>query len=104
MIKIEEQILNNLEFIKKNIYSYNYEIETSIEMLPNLIKLGKTKKEKLQILMMCYISNPSLNELRDWSLNTFKRYVKQTDDFYEHDLYYFNKCYKLIELTKGRVI
>ena len=93
----EEKIYNMLDCIKNNI-DIDFDIYTSIKEYKNYVKLGRNKKERLQILIMCYVDKPTIDELNDWSLNDLLYYIKETDDidFYEEDMIEINKCVDLI--------
>ena len=48
---------------------------------------------------MCYVNNPTIEELNNWTLEQFLEYVKETDDeeFFEQDMVEIRKCIKIIE-------
>lgn len=94
----EEKIYNMLDCIKNNI-EMDFDIFTSIKEYQNYVKLGRNKKERLQILIMCYVDKPTIKELNDWSLNDLLEYIRETDDidFYEDDMIEIKKCIDLIE-------
>lgn len=94
----EEKIYNMLDCIKNNI-EMDFDIFTSIKEYQNYVKLGRNKKERLQILIMCYVYKPTIKELNYWSLNDLLEYIRETDDidFYEDDMIEIKKCIDLID-------
>lgn len=102
----KKTILQNLKNIKENV-EQNYDIICSLDDFPNYIKLGETKKEKIQILIMLYVINVTLEELKTWDFEKIKNYIYDNEkDYYnfigtekekaESDKI-FNECFKIIE-------
>ena len=60
------------------------------------VKFGTTNKERLQILIMCYVVNPKLEELNNWTINDLLNYIKETDEYYEKDKEIIERCVNLI--------
>lgn len=77
----------------------NYNIYSPIRKFKNYVALGKTSKERLQILIMCYVNNPTIEELNNWTLENLLDYIKETDDeeYYGQDMIEIRKCIKLIK-------
>lgn len=76
----------------------NFNLFVDIKEYKKYVELGRNNKEKLQILIMCYVDNPTIDELNNWSLNDLLDYIKETDEeFYEQDMIEIKKCIELIE-------
>ena len=93
---IKKQVIKLLDNIK-NKKDGNYEIITDFEQFPELVKFGRNKKEKLQVLIMCYCSNPTIEELENLTLQEVVNYIKDTDEYYNKDKKYINKCIEIIK-------
>lgn len=93
----KETIYKKLDSIKKG-EQLDFNIFADVREYKNYVKLGRNSKERLQILIMCYVDNPTIEELNSWTINKFAEYVKETDDekFYEQDILEINKCVELI--------
>ena len=96
---MEKDIYNLLDKLKNGIRE-DFNIYVGVEEYKDIVKLGRNGKEKLQLLIMCYVNNPTIEELNNWTLEQFLEYVKETDDeeFFEQDMVEIRKC---IEMIKG---
>lgn len=92
-----EKVRDLLDNIK-NGNEIDFNIMVEIQSWEQYVRLGKTKKERLQILIMCYVVNPTLEILNNWTLENLLDYIEETDDkeFYEKDMKEINKCVDLI--------
>lgn len=95
---MEKDIYNLLDNLKNGIRE-DFNIYVGVEEYKDIVKLGRNEKEKLQLLIMCYVNNPTIEELNNWTLNDLLEYIKETDDeeFYEQDMVEIRKCIKIIE-------
>lgn len=95
---MEKDIYHLLDNLKNGIRE-DFNIYVGVEEYKDIVKLGRNRKEKLQLLIMCYVINPTIEELNNWTLEQFLKYVKETDDeeFYEQDMVEIRKCIKIIE-------
>ena len=95
---MEKDIYNLLDNLKNGIRE-DFNIYVGVEEYKDIVKLGRNGKEKLQLLIMCYVNNPTIEELNNWTLNDLLEYIKETDDeeFYEQDMVEIRKCIKIIE-------
>ena len=95
---MEKEIYEMLDNLK-NGKQTDFNIFVGVEEYKDYVKLGRNSKERLQILIMCYVNNPKIDELNNWSLNDLLEYIKETDDeeFYEQDMVEIKKCIELIE-------
>lgn len=95
---MEKDIYNLLDNLKNEIRE-DFNIYVGVEEYKDIVKLGRNGKEKLQLLIMCYVNNPTIEELNNWTLEQFLEYVKETDDeeFFEQDMVEIRKCIKIIE-------
>lgn len=95
---MEKDIYNLLDNLKNGIRE-DFNIYVGVEEYKDIVKLGRNGKEKLQLLIMCYVNNPTIEELNNWTLEQFLEYVKETDDedFFEQDMVEIRKCIKIIE-------
>lgn len=96
---MEKDIYNLLDNLKNGIRE-DFNIYVGVEEYKDIVKLGRNGKEKLQLLIMCYVNNPTIEELNNWTLEQFLEYVKETDDeeFFEQDMVEIRKC---VEIIKG---
>lgn len=93
----KESIYKKLDNLKNGIED-DFNLFVGVEEYKKYVELGRNKKEKLQILIMCYVDNPTIDELNNWSLNDLLDYIKETDEeFYEQDMIEIKKCIELIE-------
>lgn len=94
-----EEYINNLLETLREIPRIDFNLYVGIENYKDCVKLGRNTKERLQILIMCYVNNPTIDELLNWTLNDLLEYIKETDDeeFYEQDMVEINKCIELIK-------
>jgi len=93
----KESIYQKLDNLKNGIED-DFNLFVGVEEYKKYVELGRNKKEKLQILIMCYVDNPTIDELNNWSLNDLLDYIKETDEeFYEQDMIEIKKCIELIE-------
>lgn len=94
---MEKDIYNLLDNLKNGIRE-DFNIYVGVEEYKDIVKLGRNRKEKLQLLIMCYVNNPTIEELNNWTLEQFLEYVKETDDeeFFEQDMVEIRKCIDLI--------
>ena len=101
---MSEDIYEKLNILKE-IENIDFNIYVGFDEYVDFVKLGRTKKERLQILIMCYVNNPTIEELKNWSLDDLLNYIKDTDDieFYEQDMVVIRQCIKLIneDIDKG---
>lgn len=88
------EMLDNL----KNGNQIDFNIFVGVEEYKDYVKFGRNSKERLQILIMCYVINPKIDELNNWTLDDLLAYIKNTDDeeFYEQDMVEIRKCIDLI--------
>lgn len=94
---MENKVKMLLDCLKKK-QQIEYDIYTTFEEFKNYVALGKTSKERLQILIMCYVDNPTIEELNNWTLEDLLEYIKETDvEFYGQDMIEIRKCIKLIK-------
>lgn len=95
---MEKDIYNLLDNLKNGIRE-DFNIYVGVEEYKDIVKLGRNGKEKLQLLIMCYVNNPTIEELNNWTLEQFLEYVKETGDeeFFEQDMVEIRKCIKIIE-------
>lgn len=89
-------ILKDLEDIANGVRR-NYEIFIDFSKYAKLVKVGRTYRERLQILIMCYYVNPTLEELQNLTLADVVKYIEDTDEKYKKDITYLVKCVKLIK-------
>lgn len=93
----KESIYQKLDNLNNRIED-NFNLFVDIKEYRKYVELGRNNKEKLQILIMCYVDNPTIDELNNWSLNDLLDYIKETDEeFYEQDMIEIKKCIELIE-------
>ena len=94
---MEKEIYEMLDNLKQG-KQIDFNIFVGVDEYKNYVKLGRNSKERLQILIMCYVNNPKIDELNNWSLNDLLEYIKETDDeeFYEQDMVEIRKCIDLI--------
>lgn len=90
---IEDVIKENLENIKNNV-QINYQVETDIEKFVDLVKLGNTYKERLQILIMIYFVNPNLYELKNFTIEEVAKCIEETENMIYKPFYI--ECFKAI--------
>lgn len=86
-------LLENFKEFEKQNNEFDYSIESDIDIWKDLLKLFKTKDERLKALIMLYTYNVGLYELNNWDLADLKRYIYDTEEEK-----YFNKYKKLFEL------
>ena len=95
MEEILEMAKNNLQYLK-NEKDIDYSIITDFKNFPTIIYIGKTRSERLQLLVMCYYHNPRLKELQNATLDNVLEYIKNTDEYFERDEGIISKCVDLI--------
>ena len=95
MEEILEMAKNNLQYLK-NEKDIDYSIIKKNKNFPTIIKIGKTRKERLQLLVMCYYHNPRLKELQNANLDNVLEYIKNTDEYFEKDEGIISECIDLI--------
>lgn len=91
----EERVNNLLKNIKKRVET-DFNLMVGVQDWELYVKFGTTKKERLQILIMCYVANPKLEELNNWTINDLLNYIKETDEYYEKDKEMIERCVNLI--------
>lgn len=93
--EVYKLILENLEEFKKGNKNFDYSIETYYELFGDILKMFKTKDERLKALIMIYTYNVSFIDLDTWSLQDLKDYIYETED----DKYFkgYEELFKLIE-------
>lgn len=98
---MEKEVYEMLDSLK-NGEQIDFNIFVGTEEYKDYVKLGRNSKERLQILIMCYVNNPKIEELNNWSLDDLLEYIKETDDeeFYEQDMVEIRKCIDLINEKK----
>ncbi len=89
-------IKENLENIQNKNADFDYEIYADVSEFPEIVSLGATYKERLQILIMLYYVNPTLKEIRKLDIEQVFDYIKETNEYYERDKKYFKECMYLI--------
>lgn len=95
-------VKQNLKNIKNGNENAKYEIYADFSEFPNLVQIGTTMQERLQILIMCYYVNPTLKELQTLDLETVISYIQETDEYWENDKKYIQKCIDLITEKKEK--
>ena len=93
----QEIVQEKLENIKNGVKDFDYEIYTDFSNFKNIVKLGKTYRERLQLLIMCYYYEPKLEELKNLTLEQVLDYIKETDEQYRQDEKYVIECINLIK-------
>lgn len=73
------------------------EIHAEFKDFSEIVKEGKTYEERKELFWRCYAVNPKKEEIEKMSLSDMVDYIKDTDQFYEDDKKYIDKCIKLIE-------
>lgn len=98
------EIKSNLEAIK-NDEEINYEISSSTIDFPKILEKIDNKEDRVKALMMLYMANPKLEELKTWTAKQIKDYILDTEEAYntenpsEEFVKYkdaYEKCFKLI--------
>ena len=94
----KEKIYELLESINNN-EERDYNILVSIKDYPKYVSLGRNQKESLQILIMCYVDNPTLKELHTWNEFDLINYIRETDDeeYINADMEIIDKCREIIK-------
>jgi len=112
------QIKDNLEAIKNN-EERNYEIYGSALEFPSILEKIDNVDDRRKALMMLYMNNPKLEELKTWTAKQIKDYILDTEEvfninidsnFDEEPTNYrkaYAKCFELIgtnlnESAKGQ--
>lgn len=73
----------------------SFEVEASFKDFPEILsKLNK--EDRLKGLMMLYMSNPKPEELNSWDLDKLLSYIEETDEYFNEDKEYIDKCINLI--------
>lgn len=73
----------------------SFEVEANFKDFPEILsKLNK--EDRLKGLMMLYMSNPKPEELNSWDLDKLLSYIEETDEYYNEDKEYIDKCINLI--------
>ena len=73
----------------------SFEVEADFKNFPKILsKLNK--EDRLKGLMMLYMSNPKPEELNSWDLDKLLSYIEETDEYYNEDKEYIDKCINLI--------
>lgn len=73
----------------------DFEVEANFKDFPEILsKLNK--EDRLKGLMMLYMSNPKLEELNSWDLDKLLSYIEETDEYYNEDKEYIDRCVNLI--------
>ena len=88
------KIKNNLISLENN-EDINYEVEASFTDFPDILK-EINPKDRLKGFMMLYMANPKIDELNNMTLNELIDYIRETDEYYEEDKEYIDKCIELI--------
>lgn len=92
---MRKQVLSRLEDFEADT-DRDYGIDASFKDFASYVKLGTTFNERLQILIMCYMARPQLDELATMSVTDVYQYIKETDYYFKQDKKYLRKCFKLI--------
>lgn len=94
---MEQEVYKKLKDIESG-KEVNYDLFVAIDEYKKYVKLGRNYRERLQILIMCYVDSPTLYELNNWDLAKILEYIRETDDmdFYGQDMEEITKCVKLI--------
>lgn len=73
----------------------SFEVEADFKDFPEILsKLNK--EDRLKGLMMLYMSNPKPEELNSWDLDKLLSYIEETDEYFNEDKEYIDKCINLI--------
>lgn len=73
----------------------DFEVEANFKDFPEILsKLNK--EDRLKGLMMLYMSNPKPEELNSWDLDKLLSYIEETDEYYNEDKEYIDRCVNLI--------
>lgn len=97
-LTIEEIIAENLKNLKDGVTNFNYQIETDIEKFADLIRLGKTCKERLQILVMLYYASPTYEEIKKYDIEQVFSYIKETENIDKYRKYYVDCLNAITEI------
>lgn len=73
------------------------EIYVAYEDYPEIIKEGKTQKERKELLWRCYACNPKKEEVENMSLEDMIEYMKETDPLFDYYKNIIDNCVKLIK-------
>ncbi len=95
---MKDIVTENLENIKRDVdeNEHDYEIYADMSEFPEIVWLGETYKERLQILVMLYYHEPKLKELKETDIEQLFNYIKETDEYWEKDRKIFEKCMYII--------
>lgn len=63
----------------------------------DVVKQGKTSKERKELLWRCYACNPKKEEVETMSVEDMVEYIKETDPLYDYYKKYIDECVKLIK-------
>ena len=92
---MQEKVFENLVRFYNDIEG-TYDIYASVKDWEKIVYLGYSYKDRLNILKMLYLNNCRLEDLQNMSLSELLDYIKETDDEYEKDKKYIDKCVALI--------
>lgn len=87
-------VVKNLKSFKEN-EDIDYTIESTLENFRPVLLLFKKKDDRLKALIMLYMVNVRLEDLKQYDINKFKEYVFDTIEEKYYDRY--NKLFELIE-------
>lgn len=73
------------------------EIYASFEDYEDIVKQGKTYLERKELFWRCYACDPKQEEIENMSLQDMVDYIKETDQLYDYDKKYVDKCIELIK-------
>lgn len=93
----KKKVKENLKQINNGNTNFNYEIQIGYDEYMDYVKIGRTPKEQLKILMMCYMANPKLEELKTWDLKQIIDYIVETDECFEEYKVYLDEICKFID-------
>lgn len=97
VISVVDYIKENLIRVKNNI-EYDYTIENYLENYKDILNSFKYADERLKALIMLYVVNPTLEEVKKWDLQTLEDYIYDTvDDIYVKE---YEKLFEIIKKGK----
>lgn len=101
---MKEKVYENLVKYYNNISdtgAWKYDIYASVQEWAEIVYLGYSYQDRLNILKMLYIYNCSLDDLKNMTLDDLLDYIKETDDLYEQDKVFIDECVKLIKMYEN---
>lgn len=97
VISVVDCIKENLIRVKNNI-EYDYTVENYLENYKDILNSFEYADERLKALIMLYVVNPTLEEVKKWDLQTLEDYIYDTvDDVYVKE---YEKLFEIIKKGK----